>query len=365
MLEQRRKDLRQALSPVLQPVEQFFADMTVRRLRITIFLLLVLRLAWWFAEHHDEIGPWYDERGVVLRQAAVTGLLIGGVFGLVAMGLTLIFGVLEIINFAHGALMTAGMYLTLKIFERFEPNGIEEKYFYAIILIVVPAAFLLGLVIQRLIIHPARNAPQHNQLLLTLGLALFIENLLLVLFTGTPQKIRLRTGRGPTDLGLSTIDFPLREYGTTIRYDRLVAFVAALLLTAILYFILQRTDLGKAIRATAQDKEGAALVGINVDRISMITFGLGTACVGAAATLVLPFLAVDPVAGNAFNITAFVVVVLGGMGNVIGALLGGLIIGLTQEMAVVVLPSSAKLIGVFIVFILVLFFRPQGLLGRE
>lgn len=361
VLKQRQDDLQKLFQPILN----FFQNLTVRRLRIYIFLLLVLRLAWWLAEHYDEISPWYDERGVVLRQAAVTGLLLGGVFGLVAMGLTLIFGVLEIINFAHGALMTAAMYLTFKIFERFEQNGIEEKYYYAIILIVVPAAFVVGMIIHKLIIHPARNAPQHNQLLLTLGLALFIENLLLVLFTGTPQpKLRLRTGRGPTDLGLATIDFPLREYGTTIRFDRLVAFVFALVLTAVLYLILKRTDLGKAIRATAQDKEGAALVGINVDRINMITFGLGTACVGAAGTLVLPFLSLDPVAGNTFNITAFVVVVLGGMGNVIGALIGGLIIGLTQELAVVVLPSSAKLIGVFIVFVLVLFFRPQGLLGR-
>ncbi len=339
--------------------------MSVQRLRWLMFSLLVLRAAWWLAEHYSEIEPWYTRNEIVIRQAAVTGLLIGGVFGLVAMGLTLIFGVLEIINFAHGALMTAGMYLTLKIFEKFEPNGIEEKYYYAIILIVVPLAFVLGMIIQRLIIHPARNAPQHNQLLLTLGLALFIENLLLILFTATPEKIRLRTGRGPTDLGLGTVEFPIREYGTVVRFDKLAAFVFALFLTALLYFILRRTDLGKAIRATAQDKEGAALVGINVDRINMITFGLGTACVGAAATLVLPFLAVDPVAGNAFNITAFVIVVLGGMGNVVGALIGGLIIGLTQELAVVVLPSSTKLIGVFIIFVLVLFFRPQGLLGRE
>ena len=138
----------------------------------------------------------------------------------------------------------------------------------------------------------------------------------------------------------------------------------AILLTAALYLLLQRTDLGKAIRAVAQDKDGAALVGINRDRIRMITFGLGTACVGAAASLVLPFFFVDPVAGNTFNITSFVIVVLGGMGNVVGALLGGLIVGLTQELGVVFLPSSTKLLGVFIVFILVLLFRPQGLLGR-
>jgi len=146
---------------------------------------------------------------------------------------------------------------------------------------------------------------------------------------------------------------------------KLAAFVFALLLPGLLFLLLRRTDLGKSIRATAEDKEGARLVGINIDRINLITFGLGSACVGAAAALVLPFLAVDPTVGNTFNITAFVIVVLGGMGSVPGALLGGLVVGLTQELGVVFLPSSTKLIGVFVVFILALMFRPQGLLGRR
>jgi branched-chain amino acid transport system permease protein len=225
--------------------------------------------------------------------------------------------------------------------------------------------FFLGGAIQRFIIHPARNAPPHNQLLLTLGLALFIENLLLVIFTGTPRAIRLPYERGAIGFGPLAVDFPLRIAGTTITLPKLAAFIFALALTAVLYLLLQRTDLGRAIRATAQDREGARLVGINIDQINLVTFGLGTACVGAAAAIVLPFLAVDPQIGNTFNITAFVIVVLGGMGSVPGALLGGLIIGLTQEMSVVFAPSSTKLLGVFIVFILVLLFRPQGLLGRS
>ncbi len=320
-------------------------------------LAAVLALIWLLA-NAAAVGPWLDRNGVVLRQAMVTGLLIGGVYGLVAMGLTLIFGVLDIINFAHGALLTVGMYLTFVLFDRYAVDP------YAAILVTVPALFVIGVVVQRFIIHPARNAPTHNQLLLTLGLALFIENLLLVIFTGTPRSIRLSYGRGPTDLGLVTLDFPLRIAGTTITLDKLAAFIFALLLTGLLYLLLQRTDLGKSIRATAQDKEGARLVGINIARVNLVTFGLGTACVGAAASLVLPFLAVDPTAGETFNITAFVIVVLGGMGSVPGALLGGLLVGLTQEMGVVFMPSSTKLIGVFVVFILVLMFRPQGLLGR-
>jgi len=300
---------------------------------------------------------WLELKGVVLKQAFVTGILTGGVLSLVAMGLTLIFGVLDIINFAHGALMTVGMFITFILFDQY---GIDP---YLSIFFTVPLLFIIGLLVQKFIIYPARNAPAHNQLLLTLGLALFIENILLIIFTGTPRSIRLDYGRGETAIGPFIVDFPLRWFGTVITMNRLAAFLFALILAIALYLLLQRTDLGKAIRATAQDTEGAALSGINVDQIRMITFGLGTACVGAAASLVLPFLFVNPVAGNTFNITAFIIVVLGGMGSIPGALLGGIIIGLTQELSVVFLPSSTKLLMVFLVFVLVLLFKPKGLFG--
>jgi branched-chain amino acid transport system permease protein len=331
----------------------------ISRRRWGIIGIVILAAAVLAVVNRAGLATWMDQNGVVLRQAMVTGLLIGGVFGLVAMGLTLIFGVLDIINFAHGALLTIGMYVTFVLYDRF---GIDP---YVAILITVPLLFLLGAIIQRTIIHPARNAPAHNQLLLTLGLALFIENLMLVVFTATPRSIRLEYGRGLTEFGPFAIEFPIRIAGTTITLTKLAAFIFALILAALLYLLLQRTTLGKAIRATAQNKEGARLVGISTDRISLVTFGLGVACVGAAAALVLPFLAVDPLIGNAFNITAFVIVVLGGMGSIPGALLGGLIIGLTQELGVVLAPSSTKLLGVFLVFILVLLLRPQGLLGRR
>ncbi len=329
-----------------------------RRWAIGVVAVLII-LVFLAATNTAALGAWMDQNGVVLRQAAATGLLIGGVFGLVAMGLTLIFGVLDIINFAHGAMLTVGMYIAFVLFDRL---GLDP---YVSLLIVAGALFLLGAVVQRLVIHPARNAPAYNQLLLTLGLALFFENLMLVLFTATPRSIRLSYGRGLTQLGPLAIEFPLRIAGTTITLPKLAAFVFALVLAAALYLLLQRTDLGKAIRATAQDKDGARLVGIDIQNINLITFGIGTACVGAAAAIVLPFLSVDPLVGNGFNITAFVIVVLGGMGSIPGALLGGLIIGLTQELAVVFAPSSTKLLGVFIIFILVLLFRPQGLLGRR
>ncbi|MEQ8671986.1 MAG: branched-chain amino acid ABC transporter permease [Aggregatilineales bacterium] len=302
---------------------------------------------------------WYDRYDVVVKQAAVSGLLIGGVYGLVALGLTMIFGVLEIINFAHGAMMTIGLYVTFVLYDSL---GIDP---YLGMVITVPLLFALGLITYRVVIHPARNAPHHNQLLLTLGLSLLIENVLLLAFTATPRSIRLPYGRGETSIfGLFEVDFPLRPFGATLQFPQLMAFVGALVVTGILYLILQRSDLGRAIRATSQDREGAAIVGINTNWINMVTFGIGTACVGAAAALVLPFFRAEPTAGNIFNITAFVIVVLGGMGNALGALLGGLIIGLTQEMSLIFFPGSSKLIGVFAIFILVLLFRPQGLLGK-
>ncbi|CAN5860865.1 branched-chain amino acid ABC transporter permease [soil metagenome] len=327
--------------------------------RTWLFLGGVLLLIAALVLRREALSQWLEYNGIVRRQATVTGSRTGSVDGLVAMGLTLIFGVLNIINFAHGALMTVGMYLTFFLFSSY---GVDP---YVSVLITAPALFVIGLVVQRVIIHPARDAPEHNQLLLTLGLSLFIQHLLIVLFTAPPRSIRLGYGRGEVGLGPFTVDFPLRIWGTTTTLPKLAAFVFALLLALLLYLLLKRTDLGKAVRAVAQERDGAALVGINVDRINMITFGLGTACVGAAASLVLPFFFVDPVAGESFNIIAFVTVVLGGMGSVPGALLGGIIIGLTQELGVVFAPSSSKLLGVFIVFILVLLFRPQGLFGSK
>ncbi len=332
--------------------------MSSKQRNLFIALASLIILAVLISPNWPAIQNWFDLKGAVLRQAIVTGILIGGVLSLVAMGLTLIFGVLDIINFAHGALMTVGMFIAFILYDRF---GIDP---YLSIFITVPSLFLLGILVQKLIIHPARNAPAHNQLLLTLGLALLIENFLLIVFSGTPRSIRLDYGRGETLIGPFSIDFPLRWFGTVITMNKLAAFIFSLALAYLLYLILQKTDLGKAIRATAQNKEGAALSGINVPQISMITFGLGTACVGAAASLVLPFLFVDPFVGNIFNITAFIIVVLGGMGSIPGALLGGLIIGLTQELSVVFLPNSTKLLTVFFVFVLVLLFRPNGLFGK-
>jgi len=301
---------------------------------------------------------WWDLNHTVFAQAVVSGLLIGGVYSLVAMGLSLVFGVLDIINFAHGALMTITIYVSYLLFQNY---GVDP---YVSLVITIPLMFVVGVGIQRFAINPVMDAPVHNQLLLTLGIAIIIENLALVLFTGTPRSIELAYARNEFDLGVVNLDFPLRVFGAVVSLPKLIAFLVALLLAGVLYLLMQRTQLGTAIRASAQEPEGAELVGIDVRRIYTITFGIGAACVGAAGSLVLPFLFVSPTAGSTFTIIAFVVVVLGGMGSIQGALIGGLVIGLTQELTQLFVPGSSKFLGVFIVFLAVLLFRPEGILGK-
>lgn len=285
--------------------------------------------------------------GSVVIQALVSGLLLGGVYSLVAMGLTLIFGVLEIVNFAHGALMTLGMYCS---FVLASDVGVPV---YLTLPVTVAALFALGAIVQRAVIAPAMGQPLENQLLLTLGIAIVIQNALLLGFTGTPKQVDVSFGNDSVDI-----------LGASANVTRLIAFGGALALAGCLYVLLRRTRLGTAIRAVASNPTGASMVGVDVGHIYMVTFAIGTACVGAAAALVLPFLSLQPATGETFNILAFVVVVLGGLGNVIGALLGGLLIGLTQELGGVLFPEQSDLLVVFIVFILALFLRPQGLLGK-
>lgn len=283
----------------------------------------------------------------LLWQAAVSGVLIGGVYALVALGLTLVFGVLRIINFAHGTLMMLGMYATFFLWSLL---GIDP---YASVLLVGPAFFGLGVLIERGVIAPNRGARESNQLLLTLGLALFLENAVLAAFRADPRSLQLPYRLPPLLLGEAVVNLP-----------RLIAFAASVALAALLGLFLRYTDTGKAIRAAAEEREGALLMGIDVRRLDAIAFGLGTALAAVAGSLVTPFLYVAPDVGDVFNILAFVIVVLGGMGSFPGALLGGFVVGLAESLGAAVLPGSLKQLPIFALFVLVLLFRPTGLLGR-
>ena len=302
---------------------------------------------------------WVQGNRLVLIQAAITGLLLGGVYSLVSMGLTLIFGVLDILNFAHGALMALAMYTSFVLVSNagFGP--------YLSLLISVPLLFVIGIILQRFLLNRVMDQPHENQLLLTFGLALLIENVLLMFFSATPRNVGFPYAESGIPLGVTTIQGPLNIFGAVADLPRVIAFLGSLVIAGLLYIVLRRTRLGTAIRAVAENPDGAAMVGIDVRRMHMITFGLGTACVGAAGALVLPFLSLQPTTGEQFNVIAFVVVVLGGLGNVVGALVGGLLIGLIQELGGVIIPGVDKLFFVFVVFVFTLLLRPQGLFGRK
>ena len=282
----------------------------------------------------------------LLLQAVVSGLLLGGVYGLVASGLTLIFGVLRIVNFAHGAVMMLAMYTSYWLFAW---GGVDP---YLSVVLTAPLFFVLGVVIQKLIIEPNREAAEHNQLLLTLGLALFLENLALVLWQGDFRTVKSAVSGASFALGEALVDV-----------SRLIACGGAVLVALGLFVFLRTTDIGKAIRALAEEPEGALLMGINVRRIRAVAFGIGTGCVAVAGSLVTPFFYVAPDVGESFNLMAFVVVVLGGMGNFVGALLGGFIVGLAESLGAAFLPGSLKQLVVFAIFAAVLLLRPAGLFG--
>jgi branched-chain amino acid transport system permease protein len=284
----------------------------------------------------------------LLLQSVVSGLLMGGVYSLIAIGLTLIFGVMKIINFAHGSLMMLGMFTTYWLFVLL---GIDP---YLSLLFSIPILFIIGIVIERFLIAKVLDAPEHNQLLLTLGISLFIENFALFLWTPNFRTINVQYIKKAATVGTVMISFP-----------KVIAFLFAIILTALLYYFLKSTDLGKAIRAASEEKEGALTVGINMRRIYYVAFGVGAACVGAAGTLTAPFFYVNPHVGGIFVITAFVVVVLGGMGNFIGAFVGGIIVGLAESVGAAFVPGQLKQLIIYFIFILVLLFKPQGLFGRR
>jgi branched-chain amino acid transport system permease protein len=224
---------------------------------------------------------------------------------------------------------------------------------YLSLLLSIPCLFVVGLLIERFLIAQVLDAPAHNQLLLTLGISLFIENFALLLWTPNFRTLEVTYLRKAAMVGTVMISLP-----------KLVAFIFAIILTILLYCFLKGTDMGKAIRAASEEREGALTVGINLRRIYYVAFGIGAACVGAAGTLTAPFFYVNPHVGGIFVITAFVVVVLGGMGNFIGALVGGLIIGLAESVGAAFVPGQLKQFIIYFIFILVLLFKPEGLFGR-
>ena len=284
----------------------------------------------------------------ILFPSLLNGLTTGAVYALIALGLTLIYGVLHIINFAHGAALMVALYAVYLLKAHL---GIDP---YLALPIVVPGMFALGYALQRGVINRASHGKDENILLVTLGISIVLENLALMLFKSDTRSIETAYTLTTIQIGPAFIAVP-----------KLVAFGGALVASALLLLIVTRTDLGRAIRAVAKEKHGAKLMGIDVDHVYAMSFGIGLACLGAAACFLLPAYYVNPQVGSGFVLVAFTIVVLGGLGSFAGALVGGLLIGVIESLCGLVLGESLGQIGIFVIFIGVLLFRPQGLFGAS
>ncbi len=284
----------------------------------------------------------------IFIQSLISGILIGGVYALIGIGLTIIFGVMRVINFAHGDLLMLGMYATYFLFTL---AGVDP---FASIIITIPLMFLYGGVLQKVFINKVLGALPQNQILLTIGLGLIMSNTIMLACTSDYKILT-------TSYSSSSVDV----LGISISQPLVISFVITAAITAALYWFLLKTDTGQAIRATAQDREAAQLMGINVKRMSIIAFGLGASLAGTAGALISPTYYIFPQVGSTFTLKAFVITVLGGMGSIVGATLGGVLIGIAESIGGVYLGSGWKEVIVFVLFLLVLLFKPSGLMGKS
>jgi branched-chain amino acid transport system permease protein len=284
----------------------------------------------------------------ILFASVLNGITTGAVYALIALGLTLIYGVLHIINFAHGASLMVALYGVYLLKEQL---GIDP---YLALPIMVPAMFAFGYLLQRGVINRASHGKDENILLVTLGISIILENLALLFFKSDTRNIETAYTLTTVSIGPAMIALP-----------KLVSFAGALVVSAVLLGVMRYTDLGRAIRAVAKEKQGARLMGIDVDHVYAMCFGIGLACLGAAACFLLPAYYVNPLVGSGFVLVAFTIVVLGGMGSFVGALIGGLLIGVVESIGGLYLGESLGQVGIFAIFIAVLLLRPQGLFGAR
>jgi branched-chain amino acid transport system permease protein len=282
----------------------------------------------------------------LLLQVVVDGLLLGAFYAIVAVGLTLVFGVMRIVNFAHGDFVMVGMYLSLLCAHGL---GLDP---YPAMLLVLPGVTLLAALVYRVLIQPILNDPEHNQVLVTLGLSLILQNVALMVFSADLQHV-------PSQWSAATF----RLGDVIVRTPMAIGFVLSVALCLGLYALLKRTELGWRIRATALDRHAALLCGISVERMYLLAFCLGVGSLGVVAPLLAPLYYVAPTIGVNFTLTAFVVVVLGSMGNFLGALVGGLVIGLVESLGALLTGGSVPYLLTYTAFVLILLVRPTGLFG--
>jgi len=290
----------------------------------------------------------------VFLQTLIAGILLGGLYALIGLGMTLIMGVMKIINLAHGELMMVSMYIAFTLFTYFNIDP------YLSVFIAAPLLFLLGVAMQKYLINPVLKVDSilpENQVILTVGVGMVLANIATLIFTSDYKSTPVPYAT--TALYLSDIwkDSPI-ELSFSLPW--IVSFVIAIIITIGLWFFLSRTDTGKSIRATAQDLDAALLMGVNVKLMRVVTFGIGSALVGAAGCLFIPMYYLYPSLGGQFTLIAFVITILGGLGSTVGAIIGGLILGIFESMTATYLGMGWAPVGRFVIFVAALIFLPGG-----
>ena len=284
----------------------------------------------------------------IYLNVAVGGVLTGLVYGLMALGLSVIFGVVRVVNFAHGEMMTVAMYIAVALFSAFHLDPL---------LMMAPIAavlFAFGYALQAGVINPFITRAEHSQFLLLVAVAIILINVLLIIFGPDARSVQTSYLFESFQIGKLIVD-------ATKAYAGLAAIVVA----AALFAFFKYTALGTAIRACADNYTGALVVGLDVKHLYALTFGIGSACVGAAGVMLVLIVDVTPSLGPTYTLLAFVIVITGGLGSMPGALLGGVLIGLTEAMAGLLFTPSAKSMFAFGILVLVLLFRPQGIMGKR
>lgn len=283
----------------------------------------------------------------VFVQTLVSGILIGGIYALVGLGMTLIMGVMKIINLAHGQLMMIAMYITYVFFEHFH----LDPYFS--LLVAMPSLFVLGAIIQKYFLNPLLKVDSilpENQVLMTVGVGMVLTEIIRFIFHSDYKSVRTSYSSAFFYTG-----------GISFNQAMVVAFFIAGLLTLLLFLFLLKTDIGRSVRATAQNKEAALLMGINAEWITVFTYGLGAALAAAAGSLLLPIYYLFPDIGGPFTLKAFVITILGGMGSTVGAIVGGVVLGIAESLGATYISMALKDAVGMVIFLLVLIFLPGGL----
>jgi branched-chain amino acid transport system permease protein len=284
---------------------------------------------------------------LIVFQQIVNGLIAGSIYALTAMGLTMIFGIMDIINFAHGEIYMLGAFLTYVF-------CVSVGFPYLLSLVMAMAAVaIIGIAVEKVTFKPLRNTPLMNTLLASLGLSIFLQNLALLIWGPDPRRI-------PSSYSTEIIEF----LGISITMQRLLVIIVTLILFLFLYYFIQKTTIGKCMRATAQEPEGAALIGVDIDRVFWVTFAVGCSLAAAAGSLIGVIFLVTPTMGIVPVLKAFIVVIVGGLGSFLGAVMAGFLLGVTESLMGGFISSAYMDVIAFAILILILLFRPSGLFGK-